>query len=255
MKINVHYSNHHFDELYFTGKTSVVIDVLRATTVIVTALKNGAREIIPVSTVDFAMKVSGNAFGGQTILGGERNTKKVEGFNLGNSPLEYTPAAVSGKSIILYTTNGSKSIVKAKFSENLFVCSFNNLPAIANYLVDLNKDLEIICAGNNAGFNLEDAVCAGRLIGEMKALSDDIEVSDSGSASLVLDKTFGKNLLKLLKESEHGKLLIENGFAADIKYCAQFGTTDLIPCYVSGTIKKLETGDAQKEISNDSKAS
>ncbi|MCL4547465.1 MAG: 2-phosphosulfolactate phosphatase [Bacteroidetes bacterium] len=255
MKINVHYSNHHFDELYFTGKTSVVIDVLRATTVIVTALQNGAREIIPVSTVDFAMKVSGNAFGGQTILGGERNTKKVEGFNLGNSPLEYTPATVAGKSIILYTTNGSKSIVKAKFSENLFVCSFNNLPAIANHLVKLDKDLEIICAGNNAGFNLEDAVCAGRLIGEMKELSADIEVGDSGRASLVLNKTFGKNLLKLLKESEHGKLLIENGFTADIKYCAQFGTIDLIPYYVSGTIKKLETGNVHKEISNDSKAS
>ena len=132
MKINIHYTHQQFDELYFTGKTSVVIDVLRASTVIVTALKNGAREVIPVGTVDFAMKVSGNAFGGQTILGGERNTKKVEGFNLGNSPLEYKPEVVTGKSIILYTTNGSKAIVKAKFSENLYICCFNNLPAIAD---------------------------------------------------------------------------------------------------------------------------
>ena len=62
-------------------------------------------------------------FGGQTLLGGERNTKKIEGFALGNSPLEYTPEIVSGKTIILYTTNGSKAVVKAKFSENLYVCS------------------------------------------------------------------------------------------------------------------------------------
>jgi len=245
MKINVHYSIQHLDDLYFTGKTSVVIDVLRATTVIVAALKNGAREIIPVSTVDFAMKVSGNAFGGQTILGGERNTKKVEGFNLGNSPLEYTPDIVSGKSIILYTTNGSKAIVKAKFSENLFICCFHNLPAIANQLITLDKDVEIICAGTNGNFNLEDAICAGRLLSEIGKINENIETSDCGKASLVLNKSFGKNIAKMLKETEHGKLLIENGFAPDIKECAQYGITDLIPYFISGSIRKTETEVAQ----------
>ncbi|MHB8905156.1 MAG: 2-phosphosulfolactate phosphatase [Melioribacteraceae bacterium] len=255
MKINVHYSNLHFDDLYFSGKTSVVIDILRASTVIVTALTNGAREVIPVSTVDFAMKVSGNAFGGQTILSGERNTKKVEGFNLGNSPLEYTPDVVACKSIILYTTNGSKTIVKAKFSENLFICSFNNLPTVANHLLHLNKDVEIICSGTNGNFNLEDAVCAGRLISEMDKVSTDLEISDSGRASLVLNKSFGKNISKMLKETEHGQLLIENGFGADIKECAQFGTTELIPYYISGAIKKLETLTAQNNLVNEPKVS
>ncbi|MFA7228614.1 MAG: 2-phosphosulfolactate phosphatase [Melioribacteraceae bacterium] len=255
MKINVHYSNLHLDELYFSGKTSVVIDVLRASTVIVRALANGAREVIPVGTVDFAMKVSGNAFGGQTILSGERNTKKVEGFNLGNSPSEYVPEIVSGKSIILYTTNGSKSIVKAKFSENLFICSFNNLPAIAKHLLSLNKDVEIICAGSNGNFNLEDAVCAGRLISEMDKESTDLEISDSGRAGLVLNKSFGKNINKLLKETEHGQLLTENGFGPDIKDCAQFGITDLIPYYISGAIKKLETGTIHTNSINESKVS
>jgi 2-phosphosulfolactate phosphatase len=238
MKIDIHYSSQHLDDLYFTGKTSVVIDVLRATTVIVSALKNGAREIIPVNTVDFAMKVSGNAFGGQTILGGERNTKKVEGFNLGNSPLEYTTEIVAGKSIILYTTNGSKAIVKAKFSENLFICCFHNLPFIANHLIALNKDVEVICAGTNGNFNLEDAICAGRLLSEIWKINENIEISDCGRASLVLNKSFGKNIVKMLKETEHGKLLIENGFAEDIKECAQYGITDLIPYYISGSIKK-----------------
>lgn len=241
MKINVLYSNQHIDDLYFTGKTSVVIDVLRASSVIVTALTNGAREIIPVGTVDFAMKVSGNAFGGQTLLGGERNTKKVEGFNLGNSPLEYTPELVAGKSIILYTTNGSRAVVKAKFSENLFICCFNNLPAVADKLLSMKKDVEIICAGTNGNFNLEDAVCAGMLVSLMQEKDDTIDVGDSGRASLVLNKTFGKNINKLLKETDHGKLLIENGFGKDIKACALFGTTDVIPYYLSGSIKKLET--------------
>jgi len=252
MKINIHYSNLNFDELYFTGKTSVVIDVLRSSTVIVHALKNGAREIIPVGTVDFAIKVSGNAFGGQTILAGERNTKMVEGFNLGNSPLEFTPEIVAGKSIILYTTNGSRSIVKAKFSENLFICCYNNLPAVANHLLALNKDVEIICAGSNGNFNLEDAACAGRLLNEIGKVNKLVEIGDSGRASLVLSKLFGKNILKMLKKTDHGRLLIENGFSADIKECAQFGTTDLIPYYVSGAIKKLETETARTDTVNES---
>ena len=240
MKINVHFSNLHFDELYFTGKTTVVIDVLRASTVIVTALSNGAKEIIPVGTVDFAMKVSGNAFSGQTLLCGERNTKKIEGFVLGNSPLEFTSELVGGKSIIHYTTNGSKSIVKAKFSENLFVACFNNLPAIAKHLVALDKDVDIVCAGSNGGFNLEDAVCAGKISAEILQLNEDVEVTDSTRASMALNKTFGKTLLKMLKETEHGKLLIENGFADDLKECAQLGNRDIIPFFLSGSIKKLE---------------
>ena len=83
MKINTLFSYINTDELAYTGKTTVVIDVLRASTTIIQALQNGAREVIPVASVEFAVKVSGGMFGGQTLLGGERNTKKLEGFALG----------------------------------------------------------------------------------------------------------------------------------------------------------------------------
>ncbi len=139
MKINTLFSYINTDELAYTGKTTVVIDVLRASTTIIQALQNGAREVIPVASVEFAVKVSGGMFGGQTLLGGERNTKKLEGFALGNSPLEYIPEVVSGKTIILFTTNGSKAIVKAKFSDNLFIAAFTNLNAMADHLMKLNK--------------------------------------------------------------------------------------------------------------------
>ncbi|KAF0152955.1 MAG: 2-phosphosulfolactate phosphatase [Ignavibacteria bacterium] len=248
MKINVHYSTQHLDELYFTGKTSVVIDVLRATSVIVTALTNGAREVIPVSTVDFAMKVSGNAFSGQTLLCGERNTKKIEGFVLGNSPLEFTQEVVNGRSIILYTTNGSKTVVKAKFSENLFAACFQNLPVVAKHLVTLNKDVEILCSGNNGNFSLEDTICAGKLAAEIVALYQETQLTDSSRASMVLAKSIGKNLFKMLKETEHGKLLIENGFDADIKECSLYGVKDVIPYFVSGSLKKLDLPENNSEI-------
>ncbi|MEG8946030.1 2-phosphosulfolactate phosphatase [Rosettibacter firmus] len=239
MKINVLFSNIFLDELYFTGKTTVIIDVLRASSVITTALSNGAREIVPVSTLDFAMKISSDAFKSQTLLCGERNTRMVEGFNLGNSPLEYKPEIVAGKSIILYTTNGSKSIVKAKFSENLFIGCFLNLPALARHLMNLNLDFEIVCAGTNGLFNLEDAVCAGMLINEIQTQLSDIQLSDSAVASVILSKQLNKNLYSFLCETEHGKLLIENGFLDDIIECSKYGITDVIPYFVSGAIKRL----------------
>lgn len=250
MKLNVHFSISHLDELYFTSKTTVVIDVLRASTVIVTAIMNGAKEVIPVNTVDFAMKISGNAFGGQTLLCGERNTKKIEGFVLGNSPLEYTSDIIASKSIILFTTNGSKAFVKAKFSENLFAACFKNLPAVAKHLFELNKDVEIVCAGTNGSFNYEDSVCAGKLVQEIRNLNPEVELSDSSKASLFIAISSGKSLLKMLKETEHGKLLIENGFVNDLKDCAKYDVTDVIPCFISGSIKKLDNLNNKTEFEN-----
>jgi len=239
MKTNVLISPVNADELYFTGKTTVVIDVLRASTTIIAALANGAREVIPVATVEFAVKVSGGMFGGQTLLGGERNTKKIEGFALGNSPVEYVTEVVDNKTIVFYTTNGSKAIVKAKFSQNLFVCSFVNLKNLADILFKLNEDVEILCAGNNNLFCMEDTVCAGKLIEELIKLNSDIGLSDSARAAVVLSKSFGKNIYKMLSETEHGRLLIANGFEEDLKFCSNSNIYKIVPIYVGNVIKSL----------------
>lgn len=240
MKLNVLFSPIVADELYFTGKTSVVIDVLRASSTIVTALKNGAKEIVPVATVEFAVKVSGGMFGGQTLLGGERNTKKIEGFALGNSPLEYEEKIVNGKSIVFYTTNGTKALAKAKFSEHLFVCSFLNLNAIAKHLVSLQNNVEIICAGRNNFFSLEDTVCAGMLVAEIISMNPEVELNDSVYAALALNEKYGQDLLRMFKQSEHGKLLIDNGFEEDLNYCAQLNVFDIIPRYTNGVLKLMK---------------
>lgn len=240
MKIDVHFSYINSDELAYTGKTTVVIDVLRASTTIIQALQNGAKEIIPVASIEFAVKVSGGMFGGQTLLGGERNTKKLDGFALGNSPLEYTPDIVNGKTIILFTTNGSKAIVKAKFSENLLIASFTNLNAIANYLVRLNKDFEILCSGRGNNFSMEDVICAGRLISEIQKLNNEVILSDSAKASVSLNKSTGKNILLMLKQTEHGKILSENNFDEDIKFCSRLSISETIPTMISGVLKSIQ---------------
>ena len=237
MKVNVLLSPNNVDELYFTSKTTVVIDVLRATSVIVQALNNGAKEIIPVGSIDFAMKISVNAHGGQTLLCGERNTKMIDGFDLGNSPQDYTKGLVHKKSIILFTTNGSKSIVKAKYSEKLLVASFNNLSAIAERLIDLDSNVEIIASGSNGMFCIEDTICAGALIQTMKSIKEDIEITDAGWASLVLNDQFGSDIAKMLRESEHGKILIENGFEEDLAFCSERDNMPIIPFYKGGEIK------------------
>lgn len=239
MKVNVLFAPVAVDELYFSGKTVVVIDVLRATSSIVAALINGAKEIIPVNSVDFAVKVSSSMFGGLTILAGERNTRKIDGFNLGNSPLEFTVETVSGKSIILFTTNGTKAIVKTKFSERTIISSFLNLSASAKYIHSLNTNLEILCSGRNNLFSIEDTVCAGRLINELTALDESIELSDSAKASVALAKSSGKNIKKMFAESEHGKILIENGFGEDLKFCSRLNITDIIPVFIQNAIKPV----------------
>lgn len=244
MKINVLLSPLNAEDLYFTGKNCVVIDVLRATSVISQALENGAKEIVPVGTIEFAMKVSGDSFGGHRILAGERNTKKIDGFTLGNSPSEYVREVIEGKSIILFTTNGTKAIVKAKFSEKLITCSFLNLNAVADYIVNLDQDFEILCAGDNGRFSLEDTVCAGKLINQITKQSEDVVLTDSARSSVALSKTFGRSIKKMLAETEHGKKLIANGFEKDIEDCAQLSKGEIIPSFKEGVINRLKDGKA-----------
>ncbi len=240
MKIDVLLSPHNVDELYFTAKTTVIIDVLRATTTIATALEAGAKEIIPVGSLDFAMKISGAAAGGQTLLCGERNINMIEGFSHGNSPLEYKDENIEGKSIIFFTTNGSKAIVKAKFSENLFLASFNNLDAIVNYLIKLDKDFNIVCSASEGVFCVEDTVCAGKIVSEVLNKKPKCEITDASKAAIVLYEFFGKDLLKMLSECEHGKKLAAKGFSEDIEYCAKLNSNNIIPYFENGSIKAIK---------------
>ena len=236
MKIKTLLSPLNVDELFFTGKATVVIDVLRATTTIISALNNGAKEIIPVGSIEFAMKASGDTFSGQTILAGERNTKKIDGFALGNSPFEYENEVVNGKSIILFTTNGSRAIVKAKYSAELVIASFLNIRAVAQYL-NQRKEIEIFCSGNNGLFSYEDSMCAGGLINDFINVEKEVELDDASKICLFLFQKHNDDLVKALKETEHGSKLISEGFSEDIDFSASLNSVEIIPLYKAGSIK------------------
>jgi 2-phosphosulfolactate phosphatase len=244
MKIEVFFSPSQVDELFLRDKNVIVIDVLRASTTIAMALMNGAREIIPVSTIESAVKISGNLFGDVVLRGGERNGKMIEGFNLGNSPAEYVPDAVKGKTIIFCTTNGSSAIVKSRYAKNLVVAGFINMATVIEFIKEVNEDFYILCAGKQSLFCIEDSVCAGMIISLLmndEAIS--IELNDPAVAAAVLYKSMGKNLQRTIRAADHGKYLTEIGFKNDIKLCTDIDSVPVLPVLVGNSIKlrKKET--------------
>jgi 2-phosphosulfolactate phosphatase len=255
MKIEVFFTPDQVDEIQLRDKNVVVIDVLRSSTTITTALKNGAREVIPVSSVESAVKISGNLFGDVVIRGGERNGKIIAGFNLGNSPKEYMDEAVKGKSIIYCTTNGSGAMVKAKYAKRMAVAGFVNLSAVVDFIKDGHEDFYIICAGKQHLFCIEDAVCAGMIV---KVLTDDksifCDLNDAAIAVMALYKSLGKNLLKMAKASDHGKYLVEIGFEDDLKSCTGVDTIPILPLLI-GNVIKLKKEEVKQPITLDVKES
>lgn len=251
MKIDVYFSPAQIDEMQLRDKNVIVIDVLRASTTVVTALNNGAREIIPVGSIESAVKVSGNLFGDVVLRGGERNGKIITGFNLGNSPSEYTEEAVKGKSIIYCTTNGSSAMAKAKYAKRMAVAAFINVSLAAEYIRGAGEDFSIVCAGRQQLFCVEDAVCAGMLV---KILAEDsaipVELNDAAVAAQVLHRTIGKNLLKMVKSCDHGKYLIDIGFENDLKTCVNVDSIPVLPLLI-GNVIKLKKEETKQSITLD----
>ncbi|MEP7234099.1 MAG: 2-phosphosulfolactate phosphatase [Ignavibacteriota bacterium] len=242
MKVRVYFSPNTLDEIDLRDKTIVVIDVLRASTTITYAMNAGAREVIPVSSVDQAMKIVGNLFSTSTILCGERGGKRIEGFKLGNSPAEYTPEAVEGKALILTTTNGAVALTKAKYARHCFVGSFVNLSAVVRVLSEL-PDLEetglvIICSGREDEFSLEDALCAGMMLTKLAEYVPNIELTDGARTVLSDFHSYGHDIYGTLLLSDHGKYLSSIGFAEDIISSSKVDSVPIVPVLEQSVIKK-----------------
>ncbi len=240
MQINLYLTPQQADELALREKTVVMIDVLRSSTTITTALANGARQVIPATSVESAVKISGNLFGDVFLLGGERNGKMIEGFSLGNSPLEYTEERVRGKSIIFSSSNGTQALAKGRHARTLLVCGFVNVSAVAEALQRIGGDLTILCAGNEGSIALEDAVCAGLLMHRIAGWSADTPgLPDGASVALSLYRAFGKSPLKMLQASEHGRHLVGLGFGDDLRVCAGVDSRSVVPSFEGGVLKPL----------------
>ena len=147
---------------------------------------------------------------------------------------------IAGKSIILFTTNGSKAIVKTKYSKETLIGSFLNVQSTAEHLVKQNDDaIEIVCSGANGLFCIEDTVCAGLIVREIQKLNPDVVLTDGARAAVDLSGLVMNDIYKMLVNSDHGKLLVENGFEKDIRYCSRLNVSTIVPEYSTNVIKVL----------------
>jgi 2-phosphosulfolactate phosphatase len=182
--INVHFLPSLTTPEQLAGKTVVVIDVLRATTTIVQALAAGAKEVIPCLEVAEVRRLAKKCKG-PNVLGGERGGVKIEGFDLGNSPAEYTRKAVQGKTVFFTTTNGTRAMMACERATRVLLGAFTNLAALCDKLAS-ETAIEIVCAGTDGQITREDVLLAGALIDRLdRPLS--LETATNDQASIAQD--------------------------------------------------------------------
>ena len=219
------------------GKLVVIIDVLRASSTIVTALANGCRGFIPILSPDKAKKKAQEFQNERVLLGGEREGIKIEGFDLGNSPREYKKEVAKGKTIIFSTTNGVKTLGMVKGAHRIIIGSFLNLQAVCDYCTNYEGDISIICAGRKGKFSLEDTACAGMMVNSLRDVfpGDHQEIDANLTAQLLYVK-FGNNILEILRKSQHGRYLESIGLGEDLKFCSQLDLFHIVPIFRDGII-------------------
>ncbi|MEX0883102.1 MAG: 2-phosphosulfolactate phosphatase, partial [Cyclobacteriaceae bacterium] len=223
-------------------KTVVIVDIFRASSTMVTALSSGVESIMPVEDLEICRSFKNKGW----LIAGERNGKKADGFDLGNSPLSYLNGKYQGCKIAMTTTNGTKAIVPAKAAANeVLIGSFLNLSAAAEYIKSRENDVLILCAGWKGKYNIEDALFAGALSLGLNFHHD----CDATLAMETLYQTAENNLLSFLKKASHAKRLQNHQLEKDIDFCLardQFDT--LVKLY--GDQLKLTSTDIQKSGTN-----
>jgi len=224
------------------GRVVAVIDVLRASTTIATALAHGAKAVIPFESSEEAVTRSKQLERGAFRLAGERRMLKMEGFDLGNSPLEHTVEAVEGKTVLLTTTNGTKALLAVQGARDVVVASYVNLTGVTTMLraaLRGGADITLVCAGQDRQFALEDAACAGRYVYNISKRLADVDLNDAALAASLIDRKYGDNLTRLFNTAAHGRALAAAGFEGDLAACAAVDSYPVIPIYQDRQITKL----------------
>lgn len=235
-KIDVFFSLNSFTEIELRDKTSVVIDVLRASSSIVTALMNGADAIIPVADMGEASKIAMNVDSENYLLCGEKDGVMIDGYDLGNSPFEYTKEIVSNKKLIFNTTNGTKAIKKTFGSSNVCVAAFLNVSAVVEFLKTQESDIVLVCAGWKGRLAFEDILLAGNIIYKLSDGKLPEKARDGVRVAFTLYDTYKENIASIIHQSNHAERLKTLIGTDDIEYCCQTDITDVLPYLNEGMI-------------------
>ncbi len=230
----------HASQSVLAGSAVIVIDLLRASTTIATALANGATEIIPVQTPEQAFSLRKSS----DLLGGERHGIRIEGFDLANSPLEYTRARMSLRRLIFTTTNGTRAIFHAQAAGAALITigSLANLSALSQFLSNIDLPINILCAGTGGKVSMEDCLAAGafieRLTSNPASSRHTIEADDQALIMLKLwrNESIGHDrLFETVSTSAGGRNLLALGLKLDIRECIRVDSQPVVPIFNSMT--------------------
>lgn len=224
------------------GRVVLVIDVLRASTSIAVALVNDARAIIPFESSEDVIVRSKGFERGDVRLAGERRMMPIPGFDLGNSPREFTREAVEGKTILFTTSNGTGALVNAQGARDVVVGAYVNFTPVLAMLraaARADTDVAIICAGRDRQFALEDAACAGRFVRGIARRGITPDLNDGAIAARLLDRRYGEDRLGLFQMSQHGRALADAGFGEDLTICAAIDSHPVVPVFQERQIVRL----------------
>jgi len=242
VKLDVYMSPNEMASGDTQGRVVAVIDVLRASSCIAAALDNGARSVIPADSADEVITRSKSFERAHVKLAGERRMLAIPGFDMGNSPLEYTTDAVSGCTILISTTNGTRALLGIQGARDIVIASYVNLSAVSAMLrtaARSDTDIAIVCAGTEGHFSLEDAACAGRYVRAITNRASSVVTNDAAQACALIDRKYGDNIEKIFKDSSHGKALEEAGFGGDLLVCASVDSHPVVPIYQERQITRL----------------
>ena len=242
MRLDVFFGGQQLTPSDIQGRVVVVIDVLRASTTVAVALANGAKAIIPFDSSDEVIDRAKQFEREDVLLAGERKMHAIPGFDLGNSPREYTRDVVAGKTVLLTTTNGTVALVGIAGARDVVVASYVNFSAVSAMIRAAARgaaDVAIVCAGRDRQFALEDAACAGRYSRAVTKRLANVRLNDAAHACCLIDKRYGDGLDRLFEDSEHGRALAEAGFGEDLAVCGAVDAHPVIPIFQDRQITKL----------------
>ena len=221
------------------GLVVVVIDVLRATTTITRALENGAQSVIPCLEPEDAIAVRNRLGRDRVLLGGERGSQKINGFDLDNSPASYESAIVAGKTVAFTTTNGTRALQRVGHAgaTAVFCGSLNNRDAIVTAIASVDaREALLVWAGQDGEFSFEDFFCAGAIASMCSERFPDVALSDASLAAAVTYRNGEHRVAEAIASGEHAQSLAALGFFDDIVEAARLDISAVIPAYRDGEI-------------------
>ena len=236
MRIHVALMPGEFPDLSLEGRVALVVDVFRATSMVVAAFGAGCARVIPVANAAAARERAAAMAPEPVLLAGERGGDPIDGFDLGNSPLDCTADRVKGRTLVLTTTNGTNAMLKAGEAEAAAIAALTNVGAAARWAAARGRDVTVLCAGEQGRFSLEDAVCGGLLVERLCEAEPAARLSDAAHAARCLGLLYGADPDRLRRDAAWARQLHRRGRVADLDACVRIDTASLVPEIVSGAV-------------------